>query len=477
MAGSAFGKFDFLQLFGGGSRDACLFEGKDSKVDLSAFCHEVHGVDLSQGEQFFVSLQDGRRRSGEQLSPLGKACHVRSCELDATLLLKVWASRDPGATCESFDGLDSTVSTAFVGGQRLCGELRINLQRLVLQCQDSLLYQSWVALESPSSTPASVATSGLGEESGALDLKLLEGGPRQMNLNQPRVCLTVCKTADLSASGKLHLSFEAPQELRMSHWSALLKSQSQHYVMSKTLHLQALQLQVGECSDLAGERRMDSPEVEAAQGRVKDQTFEIEELHRQITQVEAKTRERKLSEVPLSPAEQDTPRRARVEQQLAEAERFQQVASRMSSGGTSLVEPGFGDHSMRSEAAELAAQQLRDDNMKQQAELDGLRAELVKVREEANSKIDAANERIRLLRRDRDDAREDSERLKLDSRQLEGQNEQLSEENLQLAEQRQALLRIVEDLHQTTVVAGLDEGTRRSVDSIKASIMANFSIC
>lgn len=474
MAGSAFGKFDFMQLFGGGARDACLFESKDSKVDLSAICHEVRGVDLDQGENASISLQDARRRSGEQLSPLGKACHVRSCELDSTLILRVWASRERRKTDEAngedvfdVDASDESPLTRCGARRRLCGELRIPLQRFVLQCQDTL-YQSWVTLDSPGDMNSAVSSDGM------FDQKLVDG-PRQMH--KPRICLTVCKTANLSPSGKLLLAFEAPQEDRLSQWPALLRSQQQHHVMSKALYLQSLQLQGEEWSDARGERGMGSLNIRALQGRVDEQSNTIEELHQQISQVEARIRERKLNEKELSISEGDSPRKARVEAQLAEAARLhEQVGTRMSTGApASLVEPGFGDPMMRKEAMETEAQQLRAENEKQSSDIENFRAQLAEVREEANSKIDAANERIRLLRRERDDNRQEREFINLEVRRLEEDNENLSVGNMQLAEQRDALLRIVEDLHQSTVASGLNtDAARLSVDSIRATIK-NFS--
>jgi uncharacterized coiled-coil DUF342 family protein len=222
---------------------------------------------------------------------------------------------------------------------------------------------------------------------------------------------------------------------------------------------------------------MGSLNIRALQGRLDEQSNAIEELNQQISQVEARTRERKFNEEELSISEGDSPRKARVEAQLAEAARLhEQVGTRMSTGALASVgEPGFGDPMRRKEAMEMEAQQLRAENEKQSSDIENFRAQLAQVREEANSKIDAANERIRLLRRERDDNRQEREYINLEVRRLEEDSENLSVVHTQLAEQRDALLRIVEDLHQSTVASGLNTDTaRQSVDSIRATIK-NFS--
>merc|ERR1712061_279738 len=119
----------------------------------------------------------------------------------------------------------------------------------------------------------------------------------------------------------------------------------------------------------------------------------------------------------------------------------------------------------RTLAVEAEAEQLREANNKQKTQIESLRAEVESVRLEANGKIDAANERIRALRRDRDESLREGERLAGEIKTAAAQKEEVTMEAKQLSDQKEALLRIVEDLHQTCVGAGL-QTSRRSIDSI-----------
>ncbi|CAK0845712.1 unnamed protein product [Prorocentrum cordatum] len=70
---------------------------------------------------------------------------------------------------------------------------------------------------------------------------------------------------------------------------------------------------------------------------------------------------------------------------------------------------------------------------------------------EANGKIEAANNRIRSLRWERDEALRDCEQLGGQKLALVTQQEELAREKDRLSEQKQQLMRIVEDdLHRHT---------------------------
>jgi len=422
-----------LQLLGGGTgtREGCLFDAKSSTVDLTAVCHEARSIDVAEGDKVFVSLKDMRRQTSEQVSPLGAACHLRAVDLDTTLLLRVWAARDELAARSGVEGAK---------GRRNCGELRIPLHRLVLQCQ-SMLYQTWATLDCPGLCD-SVASIGLGDESGAFDQKLVDG-PRQ--LFQPRVCLSICKTADLGPTGKLLLSADASAEARAAQWGPLLRSQQQHAIMSAALHLQGSQ--AADTLMSTQERSRAAARIQDLRGRVRAQAEDIEELRRQLREAEdrlASTRD----------VREHLPGSLGGRQPLGSSER-----------------PGPGPKAEpleRTLAIEAEAEQLLSKNEKQQVQIESLRSEVEHVRQEANTKIDAANERIRALRRDRDEGLREGERLDAEVREIAGQKEDLISENKQLSDQKEALLQIVEDLHQTCTGAGL-QASRRSIDSITAN--------
>ncbi|CAJ1363857.1 unnamed protein product, partial [Effrenium voratum] len=88
--------------------------------------------------------------------------------------------------------------------------------------------------------------------------------------------------------------------------------------------------------------------------------------------------------------------------------RLQVNARGRSSDLSSRVSQG----SSRGQQAQVEAQGLRDSNEHLRADIEAVKLSLDKVAEEANSKIDAANERIRSLRRERDDALKEADRLR-----------------------------------------------------------------
>eukprot|EP00435_Cladocopium_sp_Y103_P059856 s378_g21.t1 len=114
-------------------------------------------------------------------------------------------------------------------------------------------------------------------------------------------------------------------------------------------------------------------------------------------------------------------------------------SSRVSSGQDAL---------QRAQLAQAEAQKCRESNEALKAEVAQMRASLDKVAVEANGKIDAANERIRTLRKERDDALKEGDRLRAGGERLLSRQEECRRERQDLAEQKEALLKIVEDLHQ-----------------------------
>jgi len=99
------------------------------------------------------------------------------------------------------------------------------------------------------------------------------------------------------------------------------------------------------------------------------------------------------------------------------------------------------------------------------AEVTRLQTELESTVANANAKIDAANERIRNLRHDKDEAVREVERLTMQAQRVLDERNELEMENQKLCEQKEALLKIVEDLHRTCEGAGLSMGRRSIEDS------------
>ncbi|CAE7495546.1 CPK29, partial [Symbiodinium sp. CCMP2456] len=115
----------------------------------------------------------------------------------------------------------------------------------------------------------------------------------------------------------------------------------------------------------------------------------------------------------------------------------------------------------------------RDLNESLKAEIGAVKLNLDKVAEEANGKIDAANERIRSLRRERDEALKEGDRLRAEGERLMSRQEAVRKETEDLAQQKELLLTVVEELHRTCNNAGIKEVARHSIKDI-GEFTANF---
>jgi len=238
---------------------------------------------------------------------------------------------------------------------------------------------------------------------------LLAGAQR---MSSPRICLSVCRASDLGPNGRLVLGPDAPAELRANWWGALLRSQQQHAMMSVALHAHGPLANGAE--DCGAEPRR----------RIEDQAKDIEALRSQL---------------------QDA-----VE---------------------SPTLGGFSDcPTHRSLFNDLGVERARSANEKKRAELQELRSELDRVSSQANEKIDLANERLRELKRDRDEARAEAARLQTQCYSLRQECDHLHAESHQLAKDKEELLLIVEDLHNSCAGAGLSSAGRQSIDSTLANL-------
>lgn len=123
------------------------------------------------------------------------------------------------------------------------------------------------------------------------------------------------------------------------------------------------------------------------------------------------------------------------------------------------------------------ADSLRRECDQQREEAHNVQMELDKISTEANGKIEAANDRIRTLRSRRDEAEQELQTLKASTLPLyQEEKNKMEAENRQLSEQKEALLRIVEDLHQTCIAAGLNTAGRQSIDNITCTITQDFRL-
>mmetsp|Transcript_91468 Transcript_91468/g.295973 ORF Transcript_91468/g.295973 Transcript_91468/m.295973 type:complete len:306 (-) Transcript_91468:352-1269(-) len=295
-----------------------------------------------------------------------------------------------------------------------------------------MLFQTWVTLDCPGLND-SMTSVGMGDTY-AFEQHLGMGAQERF---QPRICLTLFQTSDLGPGGKLLLAPDAPSDLRSARWGALLRSQHQHAVLSAALHL-------AERDAAAAPSVGEGPRAEDLHAQVDAQARDIERLRAQLR---------------------------------AGASNHYGGGCGSGSGGEGLpvrqlelsssAQPRQARRQPRSEDGRgESEEELARSNEAKRAEIETLKSDLEQMQEEANSKIDGANERIRALRRNRDEARDEVPKLRDEAGRLNGDVGRLRKEFAQLAEEKEVLLGIVEDLHQTCVNAGLEAAGRRSIDSV-----------
>lgn len=214
------------RIFAGTSREGCCFDTKSANPHVGVCCHEVRGFDVSDDEEVFFSVRDVRNPGRENPTELGGVCQVRRANIDTTLLVRFFKSNR-----QSDDGWEILPCAI--------GEVRIPLAWTVTHC-NGVLYQSWASVEPPSGgiddSFDTITDDGQNADS-YFAQKLLEGE----SLTGLRVCLSVCRLAELGWG--LSAAGNAPPEVRINRWAALLFSQKQHIAISEAMHKQ-------DCSEL-----------------------------------------------------------------------------------------------------------------------------------------------------------------------------------------------------------------------------------
>ncbi|CAE7270976.1 Uso1 [Symbiodinium sp. KB8] len=399
---------------------ACaIFDGGLGKFDIAAICHEV-GLFAESG-----------RRVVEILFRTSQA-------EDGVLVLKVWATRDTPPFSKHAE-------------KRPVGEVRIPLRHLSDLC-NCMLYFTWVNLESAGLND-SVAHLGTDR-----DRPLGYGNPFAMNssesflqaslplsherrsqgimsnprqLFQPKACISICRADELAETDRLLW------QDRIKRWGPLLRSQQQHAVMCTAQNLEA--------QDQANdERHLSSAQAD-------EQAQEIDLLQEQLQQRPPKCCGGDLATC-QRPRNADRSRAGEAQLFESMTRQFEAKTRQIHSGHqfVSGTESGF-VHWEELELQQSLSAQLR-------GELQSYEVELSKLGEEANNKIEAANIRIRALRRERDEAILCGAPVTLCSTAVEDDfddaccwlllvRKELEDEKSQLAQQKETLMRMVEDLH------------------------------
>lgn len=483
-------------------------------IDMALVCHEVKGLD-SGGDAAYVSVQElHHQRDGKIFAQMGEMCNLRALEIDSIMQMSVWVDE------VSIGELKGPASVQ----RRILAEIRLPLRHLMNE-YSTCLYYTWVTLEMPG-LHDSVSSLGFvtDDENAALDHAIAEG-PKQFP--HAKACISVCQFSDIGPSGKIICASDAAADARAVWWLPLLRSQQQHIVLGAALHLTCERLQAklqqghGSPVKLAADSQQ-RPTISHAQaeeiGRLK---AELQSAHRQLQEREAQLESvagdriaNQTSPLALQEAQEQihtqSRRLADLEPRLAEAEsREQQTAQRLRTALADLEEARERGEKYRAEADELSLDldkvsteannkieqankgirtlkqrreestevEAREQELKQklsiaQTEVEevklrgeklridnqNLQAELDRVSNEANQKIAAANNCIRTLKQQREEFDRKLAQLADDKISLEAECDQL-------AEQKEALLAIVDDLHQTCIAAGIDGEGRQSIEN------------
>jgi hypothetical protein len=403
--------------------------GMGLKVDATAVCHEIRCPGLEQGVQTCVSFQV-LGGGHEQEVEVGGLCDLRSLQLSAVLLLRVYASGDEP-------------HTASRAQRKACGEVHIPLRQLVSK-YDNMLYHTWLTLEKPGLLD-SVASMGLFAPTHEEDAfaQAMHNGSRQ--LHQPQVCVSICKSEDLGPNGQPTWTVDASKRDRIARWAPLLRAQQQATMLCTLQHLQNPQP-----SKTSG---MEAPQKQsqALEEQEREQKQELRDLRERLRACQEQ------GGIATQPLNHDDDRWNSLRQindkgfnQLEQSRRL--VASLQNRGRDGPL--GMELERQRNLAAEL------------KREHDALLEDLASTEQEAQRKFRDQEEGIDVLKQSRDDALTNYQHWQAEVQQLIRATDELTAEKARLLEQKDGLVKIVEDLHEACGIAGLPTGGREPINSI-----------
>lgn len=406
------------------------------KVDATAVCHEIRCPGLEQGVQTCVSFQvlGGGHENQEFLVEVGGLCELRSLQLSAVVLLRIYAS-------------DDDTPTASRAQRKACGEVHIPLRQLVSK-YDNMLYHTWLTLEKPGLLD-SVASMGLFAPTHEEDAfaQAMHNGSRQ--LHQPQVCVSICKSEDLGPNGQPTWTVDASKRDRIAHWAPLLRAQQQATMLCTLQHLQNPQP-----SKTSGTSEKQS---QALADQEQEQKQELRDIRERL-----RTCQEQGGGMGTQPLNHDDDRWNSLRQlnekgfnQLEQSRRLVESLQNRNKGRAASPGPL---------GAELERQRNLAADLKR--EHDALLEDLASTEQEAQRKFRDQQEGIEVLKQSRDDALTNYQHWQAEVQQLIRATDELTAEKARLLEQKDGLVKIVEDLHEACGIAGLPTGGREPINSI-----------
>jgi len=398
---------------------------------------------MQPGETICMTLADAEHRvAGEDFISLKSVGIAKSLQAESVLVLKIWAMLDTPPLSKHAE-------------RRPLGEVRIPLKH-VGESSSCMLYYTWVNLESAglNDSVAHLGYGGAFATSSEAFMQNIMSGPRQ--LYQPKACISMCRSAELAEPDRILWTSDLPRTERINRWGPLLRSQQQHAIMCAAQHLEGTP---SNGSDLL-------QRLLHLRAQAEEQAQEIDSLQEQLQSASrattAPTSREALDVEPWAALTGDGWRQKPSMTLLEErsTRQLEEVRNAALQSEAQISRRG------KEAEAQKELEEQRSIEAELQSELRAGEVELAKIAEEANNKIEAANLRIRSLRRERDEAQRALEERRQGNQKLQSMLEEMEQEKGQLVEQKEALIRIVEDLHSSCTQAGLPATDRASIDSI-----------
>lgn len=424
-------------------RDACsIFDAGIGKFDVAVVCHEVRSVNTQPGETICMTLADAEHRvAGEDFISLKSVGIAKSLQPESVLVIKIWAMLDTPPLSKHAE-------------RRPLEEVRIPFKHLA-ESSNCMLYYTWVNLKSAglNDSVAHLGYGGAFSNSSEAFMQNIMSGPRQ--LYQPKACVSMCRS-ELAESDRILWTADLPRKERINRWGPLLRSQQQHAIMCAAQHLEG---RPSNGSDVL-------QRLLHLRAQADEQAQEIDSLQEQLQSASrattAPTSREALDAEPWATLTGDGWRQKPSMTLLEErsTRQLEEVRHAALQSEAQISRRG------KEAEAQKELEEQRNLEAELQSELRAAEVELAKIAEEANNKIEAANLRIRSLRREREEANNALEERRQGNQKLQAMLEEIEQEKSQLMEQKEALIRIVEDLHSSCTQAGLPATDRASIDSI-----------
>lgn len=431
-----------------GSRDSCGFDG-GSGFEAVAVCHELRSSSTTAYDKPYVSFKVSGGGGCQVSGQIGDVCTLKAVQPSSVVVVRLWDSAPPTKRAVSFEFDQPECS--------MIGELRIPLRRLA-KAYNCMLYHCWLSLRDPKDKDPSA------KDADVFDRALRDA---QQCGDEPKVRLTMCRASDLGFNGRPFWTCDASHSERVARWGALLRSQKQNANMCQAQQRKMQQELAGSAAAML--------EAQQLAEQLSRQEREAQSLEAKLVRCQMAMQNIAATEPSGSPSKSRAPHKTEephmlemesdrqasedVDRLRAELRTLQQETLDITNGARG-AQHGPWDGGLEAHAQ---AEGFR-------REFEDLQAELEAVGETLRGRLQASQDRLRRMREQRDDALQANEGLDHSIRRLGADYQRQVAENAKLAEEKESLMRIVEDLHESCKASGIGvpDAARQSVESIIA---------